>query len=186
MSLSNVKYSNPHPRVHVFTEQLSVSDALTSPIDSFNRQDAERDNRKPSANIVSLGGTHLVRQGARGLVGGNCLLSLLQCAAGALLSCAGAPLLPFTALPAALYEEKHNHRTAEAVWKIRLCNAVDEHLNDPHWGSTSGEIEKDRGLWLRVKNTVAGSHPRISKSVQVYFALCDWDKTIKDRAKKMK
>lgn len=182
MPITNATYSSPHPRIHVFTETRKIGDALTEPIDCYDREVAESGCRKRFDNAVSLGGAHLIRQGLRDMIGMSYQKASVRCASGILLSCLSLPLFPLTTSFALFYDDPSRlHRSSAAIWNIRLCDAVDAHLADNSWGRTLQDVEKECARWRWAAETVRSAQERTSHSRGVYKALRRWSVEISRR-----
>lgn len=182
MPIANATYSSPHPRVHVFTETRTIGDALSAPVDCYDREAAERGCRKRFDNAVTLGGSHLIRQGLRDAVGKNYKQASLRCASGFLLSCLSLPLFPLTVSFGLFYDDPARlHRSSGAIWNVRLCDAIGAHLADNSWGQTPQDIEKECAWWSRTNATVTAAQERTSHSRRVQRALRRWSWEISRR-----
>lgn len=181
MPIANAAYSNPSPRVHVFTETITVQSALTSAIDGYDRQVAERTCQKRFDNALTLGGAHFVRGGARDLIGRHYAKASLLCVSGALVSCLSLPFIPLTGPLGVIYDQARRQRSLGAVWNKRFSDAVSAHLADRSWGDTSQAIEKDRALLRWAKNQIDAMQERISNSVGVRCAMRRWAREIDAR-----
>lgn len=180
------KCQHPGPQICVTSTSASIEASLTRPIDTFDRRRIEGGNNpKPYTNIVSLGGAHLVRHGARYFVGSDYLNAAVLCVSGAFVSTV-AMIFTFISVPVATFgNTMFPRRSDQAVMAHRFNDAIRRHLSDTAWGRTRESLAEERGLWCSMKNTISSLHPRISRSVRVFSALRSWDREISKRQRNL-